>query len=139
MIRGEDVHKALHDVSLEPGATADEKHRLGHLTYYLTAATAQDIADRLNGMSVLTAEDDLPGDLMYLASILTAHQAKFPVPDHIPAKVRMLHRTAERLISDRAALQSARDRIVDMLKGDDGQAWKEAEKALPAIEKALKQ
>lgn len=48
MIRGEDVRKVLHDVSLEPGATADEKHRLGLFTYYLTAATAQDIADRLN-------------------------------------------------------------------------------------------
>lgn len=48
MIRGEDVRRILHAVSLEPGATADEKHRLGQFTYYLTAATAQDIADRLN-------------------------------------------------------------------------------------------
>lgn len=88
MIRGDDIRKVLHDVSLEPGATANEKQRLGHLTYYLTAATAQDIADRLN------------------------------------EKVRPV-------------LETARDRIVDMLKGDDGQAWKEAEKALPGIEKAL--
>lgn len=89
VIRGEDIRKVLHDVSLEPGATADEKQRLGHLTYYLTAATAQDIADRLNEMV-------------------------------------------------RPTLELARDRLADMLKGDDGQAWKEAEKAMPQIEKALR-
>ena len=34
-------------------------------------------------------------------------------------------------------LKIAIDRIEDMLKGDDGQAWKEAEKALPGLKKAL--
>ena len=35
------------------------------------------------------------------------------------------------------ALRSAIDRLNDMLMGDDGQAWKEARKALPHIEAAL--
>ena len=35
------------------------------------------------------------------------------------------------------ALRLAIDRINDMLMGDDGQAWKEARKALPRIEAAL--
>lgn len=34
-------------------------------------------------------------------------------------------------------LITARDRIRDMLMGDDGQAWKEARKALPDIEAAI--
>lgn len=34
-------------------------------------------------------------------------------------------------------LKIAIDRLEDMLKGDDGQAWKEAEKALPGLKKAL--
>lgn len=37
----------------------------------------------------------------------------------------------------REALQLARDRLADMLMGDDGQAWKEAEKAPPIIDAAL--
>lgn len=31
------------------------------------------------------------------------------------------------------ALATAIDRIEDLLRGDDGQAWKEAQKALPAL------
>ena len=34
-------------------------------------------------------------------------------------------------------LKTARNRIADMLQGDDGQAWKEAEKALAAIDAAI--
>lgn len=37
----------------------------------------------------------------------------------------------------RAALERAIDCLKDMLMGDDGQAWKETEKALPGIETAL--
>lgn len=37
----------------------------------------------------------------------------------------------------RKALQTAIWRLEDMLKGDDGQAWKEAEKALPALKAHL--
>jgi len=36
-------------------------------------------------------------------------------------------------------LQSAIYRLEDMLEGDDGQAWDEAEKALPAMKKALEE
>lgn len=35
------------------------------------------------------------------------------------------------------ALLLAVNRLKDMLHGDDGQAWKEAEKALPYIERVL--
>lgn len=48
MIRGDHVRKVLHDVSVEPGATADERRTLGMFTYKLTAATAADVAQRLN-------------------------------------------------------------------------------------------
>lgn len=34
-------------------------------------------------------------------------------------------------------LQEAIYRLMDMLEGDDGQAWKEAEKALPRLQRAL--
>ena len=34
-------------------------------------------------------------------------------------------------------LTTARNRIADMLQGDDGQAWKEAEKALAAIDAVI--
>lgn len=34
-------------------------------------------------------------------------------------------------------LQYSIYRLMDMLKGDDGQAWDEAEKALPRLQKAL--
>lgn len=37
----------------------------------------------------------------------------------------------------REALQLAHDRLADMLRGDDGQAWKEAERAMPLIKAAL--
>ncbi len=37
----------------------------------------------------------------------------------------------------RNALQLAIDRLVDMLKGDDGQAWKEAERVLPLLRDVL--
>jgi uncharacterized protein YPO0396 len=36
----------------------------------------------------------------------------------------------------RATLSQATDRIKDLLKGDDGQAWKEAEKFLTSLETA---
>lgn len=39
--------------------------------------------------------------------------------------------------STRDALRTAVDRIADMLSGDDGQAWIEARKALPALREAL--
>lgn len=35
------------------------------------------------------------------------------------------------------ALQKAIWRLRDMLEGDDGQAWKEAEKVLPELERTL--
>lgn len=38
----------------------------------------------------------------------------------------------------REALQRAIERIEDLLKGDDGQAWKEAQKVLPKLKQALK-
>lgn len=34
-------------------------------------------------------------------------------------------------------LINARNRLADMLKGDDGQAWQEAERAMPNIEAAI--
>ena len=34
-------------------------------------------------------------------------------------------------------LTTARNRIADMLQGDDGQAWKEAEKSLAAIDAVI--
>jgi hypothetical protein len=34
-------------------------------------------------------------------------------------------------------LRQARDRLQDMLAGDDGQAWDEAEKALPLIDATI--
>lgn len=37
----------------------------------------------------------------------------------------------------REVLQLAHDRLADMLRGDDGQAWKEAERAMPLIKAAL--
>jgi len=37
----------------------------------------------------------------------------------------------------RDALKLARDRLADMLKDDDGQAWKEARKAMPIIDAAI--
>jgi hypothetical protein len=40
---------------------------------------------------------------------------------------------ADRIIDLESRLESAKERIADMLKGDDGQAWKEAEKFM-AIE-----
>ncbi len=39
----------------------------------------------------------------------------------------------------RDGLQTAIWRLEDMLKGDDGQAWKEAEKALPKLKKILEE
>lgn len=42
--------------------------------------------------------------------------------------------SAEKLL---AQLEIARNRINDMLTGDDGQAWKEAHKALPSIDEAI--
>lgn len=36
-----------------------------------------------------------------------------------------------------AALKLARARLADMLEGDDGQAWKEARKAIPIIDAAI--
>lgn len=35
------------------------------------------------------------------------------------------------------ALRNAIDRLEDMLKGDDGQAWKEAERVMPRLRAAL--
>lgn len=40
---------------------------------------------------------------------------------------------ADRIIDLEARLNQAKERIADMIKGDDGQAWKEAEKFM-AIE-----
>lgn len=42
-----------------------------------------------------------------------------------------------RVVELEAALQSAHARLTDMLMGDDGQAWREAERALPKIAAAL--
>lgn len=60
--------------------------------------------------------------------------------DHYVTQILARHRKAQSLPGDvgmREALQLARDRIADMLMGDDGQAWKEARKALPIIDAAL--
>jgi aminoglycoside phosphotransferase len=43
----------------------------------------------------------------------------------------------DRVIELESALQTAIWRIEDMLKADDGQAWKEAEKALPNLKATL--
>lgn len=43
----------------------------------------------------------------------------------------------DRVIALESALQTAIWRIEDMLKNDDGQAWKEAEKALPNLKVTL--
>lgn len=103
LIFGKDVREAIHAASLDPGASANERERLGHVSYYLRDSTADIIATMLNNRA------------------MTRPPAK-PMEPAI-----------------RGVLESARDRIKDMLKGDDGQAWKEAEKALPAIEAALAQ
>lgn len=50
MITGKDVRKALHDISLEPGRSAEEKHTLGQFTYYLRDSTADIIATLLNNL-----------------------------------------------------------------------------------------
>lgn len=50
MITGKDVRKALHDVSLDPGANANERERLGHVSYYLRESTADIIATLLNNL-----------------------------------------------------------------------------------------
>lgn len=47
VISGKDVKAVLHDIALDPKATADEKHRLGFFVYYLTGTTADRIAAKL--------------------------------------------------------------------------------------------
>jgi hypothetical protein len=46
---------------------------------------------------------------------------------------RLHEMAADRIIDLESRLENAKERIADMLKGDDGQAWKEAEKFM-AIE-----
>lgn len=50
-------------------------------------------------------------------------------------------KVARNLIAERdmllQVLTDAKDRIADMLKGDDGQAWKEAEKFMPRLEAVI--
>jgi len=47
------------------------------------------------------------------------------------------YQLAKRVVGLEKALQEAVWRLEDMLEGDDGQAWKEAEKALPKIREAM--
>jgi hypothetical protein len=64
---------------------------------------------------------------------------KFGFRPRISARTGLrLVELASRSIQTTAALQTAIDRLEDMLKGDDGQAWKEAKKALPGLRTALK-
>lgn len=46
---------------------------------------------------------------------------------------------AKRVVFLEDALQKAIYRLEDMLEGDDGQAWKEAEKELPRLYKVWKE
>lgn len=48
MITGQHIRDAIHALSLDPKATPDERHRAGHLSYYLTTWTADRIAAKLN-------------------------------------------------------------------------------------------
>lgn len=57
MITGADLRSALHDFSLDQRANANERHRLGHVSYYLTNTTADLIAARLNEMASERATD----------------------------------------------------------------------------------
>ena len=47
------------------------------------------------------------------------------------------HEAAQLIVDLCDGLRTAIWRIEDMLKGDDGQAWKEAERALPQLKKIL--
>lgn len=51
MITGDDLRKVLHDWSLDQRANANERHRLGHVSYYLTSNTADLIAAQLNDLA----------------------------------------------------------------------------------------
>ncbi len=61
MITGDDLRKVLHDWSLDQRANANERHRLGHVSYYLTSNTADLIAARLN--EIASAAEPLPSDV----------------------------------------------------------------------------
>lgn len=50
MITGADIRTAIHAVSLDPGANANERERLGHVSYYLRDSTADIIATLLNNL-----------------------------------------------------------------------------------------
>lgn len=56
--------------------------------------------------------------------------------DRIPA-YEELTRLQMKLMTARAGLETAIFRIEGMLKGDDGQAWKEASKAMPSLRALL--
>lgn len=55
----------------------------------------------------------------------------------VPVDVQTTAKLFNDVMALRDALQTAIWRIEDMLKGDDGQAWKEAERALPQLKKIL--
>lgn len=76
------------------------------------------------------------------ADPFTAPQKAQPQPD-VEQMKRELEGLRESRLKDlveiqnlRATLAQATDRIKDMLMGDDGQAWKEAEKFLKGLEVA---
>ena len=53
-----------------------------------------------------------------------------PTADHFPDATKMIETAAQDVAE---ALKTAIDRLEDLLRNDDGQAWKEAEKALPRL------
>lgn len=55
----------------------------------------------------------------------------------VPVDVQTTAKLFNDVMALRDGLQSAIWRIEDMLKGDDGQAWKEAEKSLPRLKNLL--
>jgi hypothetical protein len=57
--------------------------------------------------------------------------------DHEGEFGRTLAEYAEQVAALKMALAFARARLADMLMGDDGQARKEAERAIPMIDEAL--
>lgn len=48
-----------------------------------------------------------------------------------------LEALAARVEALESALRQAIERLDDMLKGDDGQAWSEAERAMPKLREAV--
>lgn len=104
-------------------------------------------------ISITPADADMLAELMdnppppneALNQAFERHQAAKRPPMPILTDAQLWHaaytageaNTAMAVAVKHDALQLAVDRLEDMLKGDDGQAWQEAERALPRLRAAL--